>query len=304
MTEDDWGIPNFVLDGIDAQNTDLDSYKGRLNLMNGLLKGRAVSTRANRKEQVDALKKALGLNHIRDADVAHDDKNNNSESPSPSKTQIKELPDRYLSEGSSDKLMMEALKELNINDICDFLKEEEPPDLKQFEKEKRAQPPQYHLESSRGDVKDRLTSFQLQWYFGGRHLKDFGLLFKLGKGLAVIDNDQDIPSIGKLVNRKRGKRRRKGSKATVPLEVGGMDIGYGDGASVGGCKYVLVLVDQCTTNSFVYGMYGSSSADVCEALWKFFIDAGGFPKTLQTDFDTRLIGGKAAALLRLHGTKI
>ena len=51
-------------------------------------------------------------------------------------------------------------------------------------------------------------------------------------------------------------------------------------------------------------MYGSSGADVCEALWKFFIDTGCFPKTLQMDFDTRLIGGKAAALLHLYSTRI
>ena len=88
------------------------------------------------------------------------------------------------------------------------------------------------------------------------------------------------------------------------MEVVGCDIGYGDGISVGGAKYVLVLVDQCTTNSFVYGMHGSSGADVCEALWKFFIDAGGFPKTLQCDFDMQLIGGKAAALLCSHSTRI
>ena len=83
----------------------------------------------------------------------------------------------------------------------------------------------------------------------------------------------------------------------------GCDIGYGDGISVGGSKYVLVLVNQCSTNSFVYGMHGLSGADVCETLWKFFIKAGGFPKTLQCDFDTRLVGGKAAALLRSHGTR-
>ena len=83
-----------------------------------------------------------------------------------------------------------------------------------------------------------------------------------------------------------------------------MDIGYGEDASIGGYKYVLMLVDQCTRNSWVYGMHGSSGADVSEALWKFFIDAGGFPKTLQCDFDNRIIGGKAAALLRSHGTRI
>ena len=44
--------------------------------------------------------------------------------------------------------------------------------------------------------------------------------------------------------------------------------------------------------------------DVCEALWKFFIEAGGFPKTIQSDFNPRLIGGKADALLPTHGTRI
>ena len=117
----------------------------------------------------------------------------------------------------------------------------------------------------------------------------------------VVDDDTKV---GELVNRKRGKRRRKGSKATVPLEVVGMDIGYGEGTAYGGSKYVLVLVDQCTSNSFIYGMQGSSGADVCEALWKFFIDTGGFLKTIQCDFDPRLINGKVAALLRSHGPRV
>ena len=82
------------------------------------------------------------------------------------------------------------------------------------------------------------------------------------------------------------------------------DIGYSDGVSIGGAKYVLVLFDQCTTNSFVYGMHGFLDADVCEALLKFFIDSGGFPKTLQCNFDIQLIGGKATALLRSFGTRI
>ena len=50
-------------------------------------------------------------------------------------------------------------------------------------------------------------------------------------------------------------------------------------------------------------MQGSSGSNVCEALWKFFIDAGGFPKVTQCDFDPKLIGGKAAALLCSHGTR-
>ena len=53
--------------------------------------------------------------------------------------------------------MMDVLKELSIDDIQDFLKEndKENTDISTpFEKQQRAPPPQYHLESSRGDVKD------------------------------------------------------------------------------------------------------------------------------------------------------
>ena len=37
---------------------------------------------------------------------------------------------------------------------------------------------------------------------------------------------------------------------------------------------------------------------------ELFIDAGGFLETFQCNFDPRLIGGKAAALLRTHGTRV
>ena len=83
-----------------------------------------------------------------------------------------------------------------------------------------------------------------------------------------------------------------------------MDIGYGANVGIGGYKYVLVLVDQCTRHSFLYGMHGSSGNDITEALWKFFIDAGGFPRKIQCNFDTRFVGGTAAALLQSHGTAI
>ena len=231
MTVDDWSIPNYILDGDNCSDDYSNNYKNRINILNGIAKGCAVTTRANRKLQVDTLKKVLGLNHVyntdsssnRDFDVTRKssfaDNNNNSSSSDPTKGHNsdissfsdstkglpgkKSLPDKYFYEGSPDKLMMEALKELNTNDIKDFLMDSSPAKTEQFEKEKRAPPSQYHLESSRGDVKDQLTSYQLQSYFGDCHLKDFGLLSKLGTGLSVIDSDQDISTIGELVNQKR-----------------------------------------------------------------------------------------------------
>ena len=214
---------------------------GDQKLADQLFKGQ-VMTRAQRKGAYTKLKHALGRNLTCNEESNYGDRNESdstyvdegsdenvdAENAREENPLMNQLPDNYLCKGSLDKMMMNALKELNIDDIRDFLKEKSP-SSKPFEKEKRAPLPRYHLESSCGDVKDRLKSYQLQSYFGGRYLLDYSLLSKLGTGLTVTDDDCDIPTIGELVNRKRGKRRQKGSKATAPPEVVGMDIGYGEG---------------------------------------------------------------------------
>ena len=48
------------------------------------------------------------------------------------------LPDKYFCEGSPNKLMMEALKESNINDIKDFHMTRGSKKTEQFEKKTRA----------------------------------------------------------------------------------------------------------------------------------------------------------------------
>ena len=78
-------------------------------------------------------------------------------------------------------------------------------------------PPQYHLESSQGDKKDMLTRHTLQSYCGGQQLKDYRILSKLGTGLSVIDNRNEISTVSSLVNYKQGKHKRKGNPATSPF---------------------------------------------------------------------------------------
>jgi len=136
-------------------------------------------------------------------------------------------------------------------------------------------------------------------------LKDYSVLGGLGDGIKLCNNNTEVLTIGRLVNIKRGRRRKKaGSKVTSPLQVVGMDIGYGVPGGPGGHKYVLVLVDKCTTHTWTYGMHGTSGADIQEALWKFFIEAGGFPQTMQCDFDPRFVRGRAIKLLRSHGCRV
>ena len=82
-------------------------------------------------------------------------------------------------------------------------------------------------------------------------MKDYKILSKLGTGLSIIDSKNEIPTVGSLVNHKQGKRKRKGTPATSPLEILGMNIGYVQSDSPGGYKHVLVLVDKCTSNTFL-----------------------------------------------------
>ena len=159
-------------------------------------------TQAQQKQRADELKQALGNINKPETSVKPND---------PTESQ---LDDRYTYEGNIDDLLLARLKELNITDIkeiiTDNLGDQANPN-EPFQKEDRAPPPQYHLESSRGDVKTRVTPFDLKSHFGGRKLHDFSLLSKLGTGLTIVNDNSDLISVGELVNRKRGKRKQKGS---------------------------------------------------------------------------------------------
>ena len=114
-------------------------------------------TRTQRKEAYNKLQHVIGHNlerdenfnygnetDISDSNYSNEDYNNAINNDARKLNPImNELPDHYLCEGSSDKMMMDALKELNIEDIRDFLKEESPTS-KPFKKEKRAPPPRYY----------------------------------------------------------------------------------------------------------------------------------------------------------------
>ena len=88
----------------------------------------------------------------------------------------------------------------------------------------------------------------------------------MGDGLKVVDNYHGVPMVEKLIKRKQGKCQKKDSKPTVPFGGVGMDIGYNDGFVIDGYKYILILVNSCTTNYFLPNMHSCSGAAFCEAL--------------------------------------
>ena len=63
-------------------------------------------------------------------------------------------------------------------------------------------------------------------------------------------------------------------------------------------------MDLATRYTWVYGLTDLTGNSICDALWRFFVDAGGFPRRFRCDFDRRFINGKVGRLLRSHGVKI
>ena len=281
LTTCDWHFSLF-----NCNSTEEPLMPDQVNFLNKIYFGRAI-TRAQEQAKLKELQ-----SHLQSGNESCDNKETRTCRNSPANN-------RFIEEGNPDNVICDYLAGLTIHNICKYRNDTklESTNSETMDCVAISPPPQYHLESSKGDVKEGITRYALQDYFGGRQLADFSVLSLLGTGLNVINNDNKVPSIDTLVNRKRGKQKRKGSKIVSPSEVVGMDIGYGVDDSIGGYKYVLILVNQCTRQSFLYCMKGSSGADITEALWKFFIDTGGFPKMIQCDFDPRFIDGKAPALL-------
>jgi hypothetical protein len=120
----------------------------------------------------------------------------------------------------------------------------------------------------------------------------------------VHNPQQSTPTIGDMVNLKRGPRGKLLERPNHKLHTIGMDIGYGDGKSPGGFTHCLMLVDLATRHAWTYGLANTSGTSIVDALWGFFIDAGGFPKRVRCDFDKRLIQGDVGRLLKANGVII
>ena len=114
----------------------------------------------------------------------------------------------------------------------------------------------------------------------------------------------ELPTLGEIANRPKGKRGKKLKHRNQPLQLVGMDIGYGNGTSPGGVNYMLILVDAEIGHMWIYGLHGTTEEDVMTALWRFFLDAGRSPRTIQCNFDKRFLGKKVSRLLMSHGIKV
>jgi hypothetical protein len=163
--------------------------------------------------------------------------------------------------------------------------------------------PTHYVPESSCTAESKYSSAELHRLFGCRKF-DYGTLPYLGDGLHVTTDREPPLTIGDTVNINRGARGGPVPRPPRARHTIGADIGYGEGVGPGGFKYCLFLVDLATRYTWVYGLADLSGDSIVDALWRFFVDAGGFPKRFRCDFDRRLIHGKVGRLLRSHGVKI
>ena len=149
-----------------------------------------------------------------------------------------------------------------------------------------------------------MTESELQIIFGARKLKNWSLLEQTGSGIQVVSDGQSPNNLGDMSTVIRKNKSKAKSPSKSKLHTVGMDLGYGNGTSPGGYKYCLTLVDSYTKQTWTYGLKTKTARDIIDALWAFFVDAGGLPRRIQCDFDPSFVKGDVRKFLRSHKIRI
>jgi hypothetical protein len=164
--------------------------------------------------------------------------------------------------------------------------------------------PVYFVPGSGTKTVKRISSYELKRLFGCRTLSDWRMLEKTGTGLKVYHESDPPLTIGDMATINQNKHGRLLMRPQKVLHTVGMDIGYGQGVSPGGHKYALTLVDLATRHTWVYGLKTKAADSIIDALWSFFIDAGGILSRIRCDFDSSFVKGKVYAFLRRKGVQV
>jgi hypothetical protein len=164
--------------------------------------------------------------------------------------------------------------------------------------------PVYSVSNSGIGETERINTTELKRYFGCRKLANWNLLEATGTGIKVIKDRKGPSTIGDFATIRQNNHEKLLDRPLRALHTVGMDIGYGEGTSPGGYKYALTLVDYSTRHCWTYGLKTKTAESLIDALWSFFIDAGGMPTRIRCDFDASFVKGKVATFLKQHNIKI
>jgi hypothetical protein len=119
-------------------------------------------------------------------------------------------------------------------------------------------------------------------------LQGWHMLERTSTGVKVVHAGNSLLTIGDMATINYNRHGCLLTRPKKALHTIRMDIGYGKGTSPGGHKYALTFVDLATHHVWVYGVCTKNAKSVIDALWSFFIDAGGIPKKMRCNFDSSI----------------
>jgi hypothetical protein len=157
-----------------------------------------------------------------------------------------------------------------------------------------------------GPAEHRTTfdSLKLHRIFGCRCFKNQNHLIAASSNAQLIKSGELPPTLGDFATI---NNPAKGKPLTTPckyLDKVHLDIVFGDCLALGGYRYALVLVDVATRYCWVFGMQALTSNEIISALNSFTSLAGMVPRCFHSDFDQKLIGGKARKWILESGSGI
>jgi hypothetical protein len=152
-------------------------------------------------------------------------------------------------------------------------------------------PPSY----TPGPAERRTTfdSLKLHRFFGHRRFRNPNHIIASSANAKLLKCGELPTSLADFATINQPNKGKPLTKKRKYLDKVHMDIVFGDCLSIGGYRYALVLVDVATRYCWVYGMQALTSNEIISCLEAFRCDADGIPKLFHSDFDKKLIGGKA-----------
>jgi hypothetical protein len=140
--------------------------------------------------------------------------------------------------------------------------------------------------------------------FGSRRFKNQNHLIAASSNAQLIKSGELPPTLGDFATINNPAKGKPLSQPRKYLDKVHLDIVFGDCLALGGFRYAIVLVDVATRYCWVFGMQALTSNEIISALNSFTSIAGMVPKTFHSDFDQKLIGGKARKWILEAGSRI
>lgn len=153
---------------------------------------------------------------------------------------------------------------------------------------------------------EKRTTFdplKLHHIFGCRRFRNQQHVIAASANAKLIKQGELPATLGDYTTINKPDKGKPLTKQRNYLDKIHMDIVFGDCLGLGGYRYALLLVDVATRYYWIFGMQALTFNEIISSLEQFVLAAGDVPQCFHTDFDKKLIGGKALRWILEHKSR-